>query len=142
MPFFTGVGQPIIGAAVGAAAGAAIGTAIPAGTDTPAGSGAAGRLRIEPEQVDAAIAVFRNALASVEAEVMNARRDINALAPAYDEVSRDAANAFNQVSYGNAVAAWEGAVSQLRSIIEQLEASKQTNVAADTDSASFLRPPG
>jgi hypothetical protein len=136
VPFFTGVGQPIVGAAVGAATGAAAATG-----DQPVASGASGRLRIEPEQVDGAIAVFRNALNSVKDEVRRARAEIDAQAPADDDVSNDAAAAFNQASQ-NAVAAWEGAVLQLQSIIDQLEASKLANQTADTDSASFLRSPG
>jgi len=134
----------IIGAAVGAAAGAIVGTAPVIGGAPPAPSGS-GRLRIEPDQVDAAIAVFKGALASLETEVIQARSDIYALAPAYDDVSQNAAAAFNQAGYAeanSAVVAWEGAVLQLRSIIEQLEASKLTNVNADGESASFLRPPG
>lgn len=136
MPFFTGVGQPIVGAAVGAAAGAAMGAVV--GDGTVATAAASGQLRIEPEQVDGAIAVFRNALNSVEHEVRRARAEINAQAPAHDEVSNDVAAAFNQASE-NAVAAWEGAVLQLQSIIDQLEASKQANMTADADSAGFLR---
>lgn len=141
MPFFTGVGQPIVGAA--AAAGAVAGAAVSAAAvvdDAPAAA-ASGQLRIEPAQVDGAIAVFRNALNSVKDEVRRARADINAQAPALDDVSNDAAAAFNHASQ-NAVAAWEGAVQQLQSIIDQLEAAKRTNMTADADSASFLRPPG
>jgi hypothetical protein len=109
---------------------------------TSTGSAAAGILRIDPAQVDGAITVFRNALTAVEDQVAIASAEIRALPPANDAVSTDIANAFNRVGYENpdsAIAAWTGAIEQLRSIIEQLEASKQTDVNADTSNSGFLR---
>jgi hypothetical protein len=129
VPFFTGIGQPINTVGGEAAAGL---------------TGASGMLRVEPEQLDGAIAVFRGALHALEAEVWGAANDIQALAPANDAVSNDAANAFNRVSYENAdsaVAVWEGAVTQLRSIVDQLELSKRAIVLTDTGNASNFQVP-
>jgi len=130
MPFLTGVGQSI-SAVVDAGAAAATATA-------------GGRLRISPDQLDGAIAVFENALTSVESEVARARAELDARPPANDQVSNDAANAFNRVGYVNensAVAAWEGAVQQLRSIVEQLQAAKQTIMQTDTGNVSNFQAP-
>ncbi|HEY0640826.1 MAG TPA: hypothetical protein VGD67_24610 [Pseudonocardiaceae bacterium] len=138
MPFFSGVGEPV-GAVIGAAAGAAAGAGAAAAAQAAASS--SGRLRIEPDQVDGAITVFRNALANVEAEVAQARSDITAFAPAGDAVSNDVASAFNEVGTTNALAAWEGAIEQLRSIIEQLEAAKQQHLTTDAGNAGMLQQP-
>lgn len=128
MPFFTGIGDPVTGAPA-------------ASTSGPLANPASGQLRLQPDQLDGAIAVFTRALETIEHEVLRARGEINAQAPAQDDVSSNVAAAFNQASL-NAVSAWEGAVQQLRSIIEQLQAAKQAHLAADGNSASFLRPPG
>lgn len=139
MPFFTGAGQSV-GAIVGG--GVAAGAAAVADV---AGTSGTGHLRIEPDQVDGAIAVFKEALAAVEDEVRAAISSIRADPPASDQVSVDAADAFNRVGYGNdnsAIAAWEGAITQLRSIIQQLEASRQANVNADVAGSGSFQPPG
>lgn len=122
MPFFTGTGQ-------------AVSTTVD-GSNT----GTTGRLRIEPDQLDAAIAVFQEALDTVEREIMWARESLDAIPLARDTVSNDAAAAFNGVGYINdnsALRAWEGAVVQLRSIIDQLRASRhaitRTDEALTTD---------
>ena len=140
MPFFTAIGQPVGAVVDGATAGAVVGAADGAAV----AGGASGRLRISPEQVDGAIAVFKGALAAVESEVRWAVNDIQARPPANDAVSNDAANAFNRVGYENAdsaVAAWEGAVQQLRSIVEQLEAARQTIVSTDTGNVTNFQVP-
>ena len=124
MPFFTGIGQ-------------SINTVVDEGADASPAS--AGRLHIDPDQLDGAIAVFKDALDMVEKEVWVARHELNALPLANDEVSNDAANAFNRLGYLNedsAVVAWEGAVQQLRSIVEQLETAKQTIIQTDVDNVS------
>src|SRR5215211_3871525 len=95
MPFFTGIGQPVNA------------------VDPGATSGANGRLRIDPDQLDAAIAVFADALHALETQVQRARHELYATALAHDDVSNDIAAAFNQVGYqknDSAVRAWEGAV--------------------------------
>ncbi|HEY3262441.1 MAG TPA: hypothetical protein VGJ95_19610, partial [Pseudonocardiaceae bacterium] len=59
-------------------------------------------------------------------------------------VSTDAANAFNRVGYENAnsaVAAWQGAVDQLRSIVEQLDEARRTIMQADVGSVSNFQAP-
>jgi len=125
MPFFTAIGQPINAVA---------------GEPTTS----AGRLRVEPDQLDGAIAVFRGALNELEGEVRWAMTEIRALAPANDAVSNDAANAFNRVGYENAdsaVVAWGGAVAQLRSIVDQLELAKQTVMQTDAGNASNFKVP-
>ena len=130
MPFLTGVGQAI-NAAVDAGAAAATATA-------------GGRLRISPDQLDGAIAVFQDALNALEGEVRWASQEIYAQPPANDQVSNDAANAFNRVGYVNensAVVAWEGAVQQLRSIVEQLQAAKQTIMQTDTGNVANFQAP-
>ncbi|HEY3259173.1 MAG TPA: hypothetical protein VGJ95_02720, partial [Pseudonocardiaceae bacterium] len=103
MPFVAATGQPLN----------AVGGREVTGTIT----GATGRLRLDPDQLDGAIAVFKESLHAVEYEVRAAVEDIRARPPATDAVSTDAANAFNRVGYENAnsaVAAWQGAVDQLR----------------------------
>jgi PE family len=124
VPFVTGIVQPINAVGGEAAAGH---------------TGASGKLRVEPEQLDGVIAVFEDALATVGSEVKRARTELDAMPLANDQVSTDAANAFNRVGYVNedsAVRAWKGAVQQLRSIIEQLNAAKQTIVQTDTENVS------
>ena len=128
MPFITGVGQQVGAIVGGAASGVAAGV-----------TGASDRMRIEPEQVDAAIAVFKDALFALESEVRLAIYAIQAMPPANDVVSTDAADAFNRVGYENAdsaVAAWQGAVQQLRSIVEQLTTAKQTIMVTDAGNVS------
>lgn len=132
--------MPFVGGIIGAGVGAAVGAGFTG--SSPVAPGASGQLRIEPDQLDAAIQIFQNALASVETEVMNARYTLSAEAPANDDVSVNAAHAFNRLGYENAnsaLAAWEGCVAQLRSVIEQLEAAKQANVNADTSNSAFLQ---
>jgi len=121
MPFFTGIGQPVNA------------------VDPGATSGANGRLRIDPDQLDAAIAVFQDAHDSVEGEVRRAVGDIRAMALAQDQVSNDAVNAFNRMSCDNidsAIAAWEGAVRELRSIVQRLRETRQAIVEADASNVS------
>jgi hypothetical protein len=130
MPFVAATGQPLN----------AVGGREVTGTIT----GATGRLRLDPDQLDGAIAVFKDALDAVEKEVRWAVEDILARPPANDAVSIDAANAFNRVGYENphsAIAAWQGAVDQLHSIVEQLEAAKRTIVQADAGNVSNFRAP-
>jgi hypothetical protein len=130
MPFVTGIGQPIEDG----------GPRSNAATAPP--TGAAGLLRIDADQLDGAIGVFKTALDTVEHQIDVARNEISARPPANDPVSRDIARAFNRVSYQNsnsALAAWEGARDQLRSIVEQLEAAKHTSLNADQSNAKMLR---
>jgi hypothetical protein len=129
VPFFAGIGQSI-GTVVDNVA-----AAMPT---------AGGRLRIEPDQLDGAIAVFQEALDTLAGEVERARTELQAMPPANDDVSRDAANAFNRLGYVNensAVMAWQGAVEQLESIVEQLKAAKEAIVRADTGNVSNFRVP-
>lgn len=129
MPFFTGIGQPISAAV---------------DTGTAVAPGGAGHLRINPEQLDGAIAVFKDALSAVESEVRWASQELYAEPPASDQVSNDAANAFNRLGFVNAdsaVVAWEGAVQQLRSIVEQLEEAKRTIVQSDTGNVANFQVP-
>ena len=124
MPFFTGIGQPVNA------------------VDPGATSGANGRLRIDPNQLDAAIAVFQDALNTVESEVMWARQSMDARRLADDQVSGDVVDAFNRIGYKNdnsAVVAWEGAVVQLRSVVQQLQAAKNAIVLVDDKNASGLQ---
>lgn len=125
MPFLSRIGSPI-GAAVD-------GGALTAGS---------GRLRVEPDQLDGAIAVFKDALDTVESEVGRARNDLDAMPPAKDQVSQDAVDVFNQLGYKNAdsaIKAWEGAVLQLRAIVERLEEAKRGIMQADADNSSNFR---
>jgi len=97
-------------------------------------TGAAGVLRIEPDQVDAAINVFEDALDKLKQRVVWAQAEIKANPMAQDQVSQPAAAAFNHASFdgpGAAIAAWTGAVAELESIIRQLRASKETIVQAE-----------
>jgi len=107
---------------------------------------APGVLRIEPDQVDAAINVFRDAVDKLEERVRDARNAIRANPMADDQVSQPAAAAFNRVSFDgseSAIAAWTGAVTELQSIIRQLQASKETIFQAeDVVSQSFSSAAG
>jgi uncharacterized protein YukE len=146
MPFFSEAGQEVelvtdVGANVGATVATDLATVADQATTAPT---APGRLRIEPDQVDGAITVFSNALADVESEVAWAVSDIRATPPAADAVSNDAASAFNRLGYENtdsAVAAWQGAVEQLRSIVDQLEAAKRTIQQADAGNTTNFQVP-
>ncbi|SHE54971.1 hypothetical protein [Streptoalloteichus hindustanus] len=94
--------------------------------------GATGVLRIEPDQVDGAIVVFRRALAELEPRIAEARRELRVLAPGSDQVSVDAALALSRRSLdgaNSALRAWEGAVAQIRSIVDQLEAVRRATGA-------------
>ena len=136
MPFVSGNGQQINAIGTDAYLGPAISGTV---------SGGPGLLRIKPEDVDGAIAVFKGALETIRDEVRRAAMEIRARPPANDEVSQDAANAFNRIGTENAnsaIAAWSGAVAQLSSIVEQLEASKRTIMNADAINADKLGPPG
>jgi hypothetical protein len=131
VPFFTGIND-VIGAAVSGAAAVTADAAAQAAA--PMTAGPAGRLRIEPDQVDAAIKVFQDALNKLENKVAQAKAQIRADAMAMDRVSQPAAEAFNHASVGGpgaAIAAWTGAVDELRSIIAQLTAAKETHVNTD-----------
>ena len=97
-------------------------------------TGAPGVLRIEPDQVDAAIGIFEDALEKLRLKVEQARNQVLANPMAEDGVSQPAAAAFNRASFdgpGAATAAWSGAVDELESIIRQLRASKEAIVQAD-----------
>ena len=84
MPFFNAIDETVGTAVSGVASAVASATARAEG---PTFGGGSGVLRIEPDQVDAAIA------------------------------------------------AWTGAVEELRSIVEQLRAARQTNVSTDEAAA-------
>jgi len=123
VPFYTGVGQPV--------------NALIGGAD-PVTTSAAGRLRIEPDQLDGAIAVFRDAWRALESEIRWATETITAEGPGRDRVSKDAADAFNRVAVGNkgsAVKVWRDAGAQLRSIVEALENAKLRNTQTDAGNA-------
>lgn len=138
MPFFTGIND-VIGDAVSGAAAASAEAAMQAGA--PMTTGPSGRLRIEPDQVDAAIRVFQDALDKLESKVAKAKEQIRADAMAMDRVSQPAAAAFNHASTagpGAAIAAWTGAVQELRSIVQQLEAAKKTHITTDNTVAQPL----
>lgn len=131
MPFFSGI-TDIVGDALSGAASANAQAA--ASATAPGFTGGAGILRIEPDQVDAAIGIFQAALNKLEDRVTQARAQIRAQAMAADRVSTPAAEAFNDASVygpGAAIAAWSGAVQEFQSIIEQLRASKEANVMTD-----------
>lgn len=106
-------------------------------TDAAAAASAApgrGILRIEPDQVDAAIGVFQNALDKLQEKVDRAISQIEAQPPAQDLVSQPAAAAFNNAARagsGGAVQVWKAAVAELEAIIAQLKKAKETNVATD-----------
>lgn len=138
MPFFSGI-TDIVGDALSSAASANAQAA--AQTAGPTFAGGAGILRIAPEQVDAAIAVFQDALDRLEARVQQANNEIRAEAMAADRVSQPAAAAFNDASMigpNAAIAAWSGAVRELRSVVTQLEASRNANVMTDETAAQPL----
>jgi hypothetical protein len=129
VPFFTGVVQPINAAGSEAVAGP---------------TGASGKLRVEPEQLDGAIAVFKDALNALDSEVRWASQELYARPLANDAVSNDITDAFNRLGFMNAnsaIVAWEGAVQQIRSIVEQLELAKRTVQQADTGNASNFQVP-
>ena len=122
MPFVNRIGYAIDDAA---AATQALG---------PASTGAAGILRIEPDQVDAAINVFQDAVDKLQRKVFRAKEEIRANPMAADEVSRPAAAAFNSASFDEPRAAldvWTGAVAELESIIQQLQAQKEEILQAE-----------
>lgn len=138
MPFFSGI-TDIVGDALSSAASANAQAA--AQTAGPTFAGGAGILRIEPNQVDAAIAVFQDALNKLEDRITQARAEIRAQAMAADRVSTPAAYAFNDASLsgpGAAIAAWTGATREFQSIIDQLRASKNANVTTDDTVAQPL----
>ena len=131
MPFFDGIDN-FIGDALSdvAAAQAEAATHAPGSAST----GAAGILRIDPNQVDAAINLFEDAVQKLKQKVKQAQKEIRANPMAEDLVSQPAAAAFNHASLGGpgaAIAAWTGAVEELGSIIRQLRASKEANVRTD-----------
>lgn len=128
MPFFTGVTSGAVSSAVAMSADAAAEAGVPVAT------GAAGKLRIEPDQVDAALKVFEDAVDKLDIKVRQARSQIRTEATALDRVSRPAAEAFNHASMGGpstAIAVWTKAVEEMRSIVAQLKAAKETNVNTD-----------
>lgn len=135
MPFFSGI-TDIVGDALSSAASANAQAA--AQTAGPTFAGGAGILRIEPNQVDAAIAVFQDAVDKLKHKVRQAQEEIRANPMAHDRVSGPAATAFNHASMtgpGAAIAAWTGAVEEFESIIEQLRAAKEANTMTDATAA-------
>jgi outer membrane murein-binding lipoprotein Lpp len=131
VPFFSGINDIVGEALTGAAAANAHAAA---STSGPTFAGGAGVLRIEPDQVDAAIQIFQDALNKLEDKVTQARAQIRAEAMAADQVSTPAAAAFNDASDGGpgaAISAWTGAVREMQAIIEQLKAAKEANVHTD-----------
>jgi hypothetical protein len=131
VPFFDGV-TDFVGDALGHAAAADAAAAAQA--PKPAFTGAAGILRIEPDQVDAAIKVFRDAVYKLERRVRQAQEEVRADPMAEDLVSQPAAAAFNHASLSGpraAIAAWTGAVKELESIVRQLQVSKESMVRTD-----------
>jgi hypothetical protein len=123
VPFAVQVGQPI-GQDVGGPGG--------------------GWLRVEPDQLDGAIAVFHDALHVLEREVGLAIRGIEAKSPAADVVSREAVEVFNRRGCQDvdcAISAWRAAVGELRRIVDQLMAAKLAIAAADTDNAASFQAP-
>jgi hypothetical protein len=112
----------------------------------PASTGAAGILRIEPDQVDDAINVFQGALDKLDERVAWAKEEIRANPMAADQVSQPAAAAFNRASFdepGAAIEVWTKAVEELESIIQQLEAQKRAILQAeDAVSQSFSSAAG
>ncbi len=89
-----------------------------------------GVLRLEPDQIDGAIGVFQAALAKLERRVFSAGHALRPGPTADDQVSRDASVVFGRAA-DPAVAAWNGAVEEIRSVIEQLEAAKRAHLEAD-----------
>jgi len=99
-------------------------------------------LHVEPEQLDGSIAVFREAWLRLAGEVSVAREAITARAPGKDVVSGNAADAFNRVTVENknsALDVWERAVTELGSIIRQLEEAKRGLVEADVSNVSSFK---
>ena len=102
---------------------------VPPGMAGPPATGG-GVLRLQPDQIDSAIAVFEAALDKLEKPV---RRASDALKPgptAADQVSQDASVVFGRAA-DPALAAWRGAVGEIRSVIDQLEAAKRAHLEAD-----------
>jgi len=127
VPFYAGAGQQV-NAVVGGAG--------------PVTTSLSGRLHVEPEQLDGSIAVFREAWLRLAGEVSVAREAITARAPGKDVVSGNAADAFNRVTVENknsALDVWERAVTELGSIIRQLEEAKRGLVEADVSNVSSFK---
>lgn len=102
---------------------------VPPGMSGPPATGG-GVLRLEPDQVDGAIAVFQAALDKLEPALWDADRALRPNPTAADQVSQDASVAFGRAA-DPAVQAWTGAVREIRSVIEQLEAAKRAHQEAD-----------
>ncbi len=102
---------------------------VPPGISGPPATGG-GVLRLEPDQIDGAIGVFQAALAKLERRVFSAGHALRPGPTADDQVSRDASVVFGRAA-DPAVAAWNGAVEEIRSVIEQLEAAKRAHLEAD-----------
>ena len=103
---------------------------VPPGMAGPPAAGG-GVLRLEPDQIDGAIAVFQAALDKLEGPVREAEYALRPGPTAEDQVSKDASVAFGRAA-DPAVQAWTGAVNELYSVIEQLHAAKQAHLNADT----------
>ena len=102
---------------------------VPPGMSGPPATGG-GILRLEPDQIDGAIGVFQAALDKLEEPVFYAEQALRPGPTADDQVSRDASAAFGRAA-DPAVAAWNGAVREIRSVIEQLESAKRAHLEAD-----------
>jgi hypothetical protein len=126
VPFFAGISDAVSNV-VDQVSDAAAAAAVPAARGR-------GILRIEPDQVDAAIGVFQSALDKLQDRVHAAVGQIEAQPPAQDLVSQPAATAFNNAARGGsggAIQVWLAAVDELQAIIAQLQQAKETNVATD-----------
>lgn len=146
MAFFNSVGQPVndvidgaadaagaVGAAVGGAIGAA-GAAIAGALENAQPGGGSGVLRIDADQVEAAIGIFEDALDKLTNRVRDAKREIEARPVANDQVSGDAATAFNHAAMGGqgtAIAVWTSAITELESIVRQLKSNVRTTRNTD-----------
>ncbi|MCP2262096.1 hypothetical protein LX15_005828 [Streptoalloteichus tenebrarius] len=102
------------------------------GAEAAGSSGGANRvLRIEPDHVEEALAVFRRALDELEPTIAKARRGFRMIPPGADPVSVDAAAAISGRGLDGpnpVLRAWEGAVAQIRSIVDQLELARARSV--------------
>lgn len=114
-------------------------TPVPPGQSAPPAAGG-GVLRLEPDQLDAAISVFEDALDSLELPVSMAKQSLTPGSTADDIVSREAAMGFGRAA-DPAVRAWSAAIDEIRSVIEQIQRAKQSQLDADAAGAASLPGP-
>lgn len=97
----------------------------------PAAGG--GVLRLQPDQIDGAIAVFQSAIDKLDRPVRDAANSLKPGPTAEDQVSKDASVAFGRAA-DPAIQAWTAAINELYSVIEQLQAAKQAHLNAEAAS--------